>query len=283
IKKIENYEDGESAPNYYLRKISFFEDEDTGDYENFNQRTKAMMSEANGFNTAFFSQNEIGSRELTKAKINNEFNFGPLMISMMGHGAFDRFGDDTFNVSDARLLTNSTLPIVATWNCETAYFYDADKSYKSLGEELIFNPNGGAIVYMGSTTQTTPSAQSKLGQNYFSRLSDALNKPWSGMRFGDFLHQAKLGVGEGTYEKDIVNSFSIIGDPSLSLPSQLFTENREGRSELNEPKKPGTFGCTADASDGDSQAPWSQGLIEWIFYMFMAVYGTKRILKKLPH
>lgn len=277
INKIQNYEDGEAAPTYYLKKITFFADEDTGDYEKFNQHSKDMMSSAQGFSHTLYDRTELGSKALTKSKMNNEFNFGPLMISMMGHGAFDRFGDDIFNVTDARLLNNQILPIVANWNCESAYFYDANNSYKSLAEELIFNPNGGAIAYLGSTTQTTPPAQAKLAQNFFSQLSSVTNKPWSGLRFGDLLFQAKLGVGAGSYEKDIVNSFSIIGDPSLKLPEQLFPES--AKNEEKEVKK-GLFGCSANAGEGAGQSPWHEGFLEWALYMLMIVYGTKKLLRK---
>ncbi len=276
-EKIVNYEEGVTAPTFYLKKLSFFADEDTSNHEHFNQFTQSMMTATTGFTNELYDRTELGSKALTKTKINNEFNLGPLMISMMGHGASDRFGDNIFNVTDARFLTNSILPIVVLWNCETAYFYDADKTSKSLGEELIFNPNGGAIVFMGSTTQTTPPAQAKLAQNFFSQLSAETQRPWTGMRFGDLLYQAKLGVGDGLYEKDIVNSFSIIGDPSLMMPAQLFPDSPAAPAAST--AKKGMFGCTASASDGTSSTPWHEGLLEWIFYMFLIAYGTRKVMR----
>jgi hypothetical protein len=200
------------------------------------------------------------------------------MISMLGHGAYDRFGDNIFNTSDAALLSNQILPIVVAWNCESAYFYDADNTYKSLGEELIFNPNGGAIVYMGSTTQTTPPAQSKLAQNFFSQLSSAIKVPVGETRFGDLIYHAKLGVGDGLYEKDIVNSFSIIGDPTLVLPSQLFPANAFTAPPVAKQKS--LFGCSASAGDGTSKIPWHEGFLEWAFYMFLIVFGAKKAFRK---
>lgn len=278
VDKIQAYEDGEAAPRYNFKKITFFADQDTGNYESFNQLSQSMMAVSNGFINTLYDRSELGSKALTKTKIRNEFSFGPLMISLMGHGAFDRFGDDIFNVSDARLLSNSIFPIVANWNCESAYFYDADKTYKSLGEELIFNPNGGAIVYMGSTTQTTPPAQAKLAQNFFSQLSSVANNPWTGTRLGDLLLQAKMGVGMGSYERDIVNSFSIIGDPSLKLPPQLYPEAIS--TIVPKVKKTGIFGCSAFAGDSVSDSPWHEGFLEWAIYMWMIVYGSKKLFRK---
>lgn len=282
VNKIQKFEDGESAPTTNMRSISFFADQDLGDYERFNEHSRNMMSAATGFNNVLFDRLELGSKALTKEKIKSEFNAGPLIISLMGHGAFDRFGDDIFNVNDAKLLSNSILPIVANWNCESAYFYDANNSYKSLAEELIFNPNGGAIVYMGSTTQTTPPAQAKLALNFFSQLSSTVIKPWEGIRFGELLYHAKIGVGDNLYEKDIVNSFSIIGDPSLKLPEELFAansiQNIGPQSQDEQKASSSSFGCDANADDGAlSHSPWYSGLIEFIIYMGLILLGTRRL------
>jgi hypothetical protein len=278
INKIQKYEDGESAPTQYLKKITFFADQDTGNYEFFNEKSKSMMSSADAFTNILYDRTVLGSLAVTKARINAEFTVGPLMISMMGHGAGDRFGDNIFNTTDASLLTNSIYPIVATWSCESAYFYDADKTIKSLSEELIFNPNGGAIVYLGSTTQTTPAAQSRLAQNFFSLLSSSVKKPWDGTRLGEILYQAKIVTGDDIYEKDIVNSFSIIGDPSLQLPSQLYPAN----TFIPPPaaKSKSLFGCNANAGDGTHESPWHEGFIEWIIYMFLMVYGARSVFKR---
>jgi hypothetical protein len=276
--KIKNYEEGDAAPTNYVKKITFFADSDTGNYEHFNSLSKAMMTTADGFTTNLYDKTELGSGLLVKEKITSEFNSGPLMISMLGHGAFDRFGDNIFNTTDAAQLNNSVLPIVVVWNCESAYFYDADNTYKSLGEELIFNPNGGAIVYMGSTTQTTPPAQSRLAQNFFSQLSAAIKFPAGDIRFGDLIYHAKLGVGDGAYEKDIVNSFSIIGDPTLVMPAPLFPAEAFTTPPVSKGKS--MFGCTASAADGGN-TPWHEGFLEWAIYMLLIVFGTKLIVQKV--
>lgn len=283
IEKIKAYEDEKELEDNGSKKISFFSDEDTGDYEKFNERTQMMMSEAKSFSTHLFDRKNFSNKEEFKNKIIDEFSQSPLLISMMGHGAFDRYGDDVFDILEARKLKNQKYPIVATWNCENAYFYDANKTYKSLGEELIFNQNGGAIVYMGSTTQTTPSAQAKFGQSYFTQLEEALKHPRKTLRFGDLLFLTKLALGESSYEKDIVNSFSIIGDPTLVMDKDLFSKKEFSQNEAlkNEGKKSGFFGCTARADDGASHAPWSEGFLDWIIVLFAIFYSSRKIQKFL--
>ena len=277
--KVKNYEEGTSSPSQFLRKITFFADEDTGSYERFNQLSKAMMTAVDGFETSLYDRSELGSKEITKTKMINEFNRGPYLISMMGHGAFDRFGDDVFNVGDVQNLTNTTLPIVVNWNCEGAYFYDANKTYKSMGEELIFNPNGGAILYLGSTTQTTPPAQAKLANLFFTQLSSTIKNDSAGQTIGGILFEAKIGVGLGSYEKDVVNSFSIIGDPSLMIPAQLFPVSKSEAPQVVSRNK-SFFSCNANAGTGVPGSPWHEGLIEWILYISLMLYGSKMRLRK---
>lgn len=290
VEKIQKFENGEASPSVEkLKSISFFADQDLGDFERFNEHSKSMMSAASAFQTTLFDRLELGSKPLTKAKIYNEINSGLLMVSLMGHGAFDRFGDDLFSVNDAKALTNEKYPIIANWNCESAYYYDANNTYKSLGEELIFNPEGGAIVYMGSTTQTTPSAQTRLAQNFFNQLSLVVEKPWKGIRFGELLLNAKIGVGDDLYQKDILNSFSILGDPSLKLPEELFateekTEKISTPDQLENDQQSGSsFGCSVFAGETNKAEPWYAGVIEFAIYMLLIVWGTRKVTKRLVH
>jgi hypothetical protein len=279
IEKVKKYESGDAAPTATVKKISFFADQDTsGDFQNFSLLAQNMMSYANGFTNTLYDRTVLGSLQTTRDKISSEFNAGPLMISMNGHGASNMFGDKIYTTTEAANLTNNIYPLVTVWNCETAYFYDADKNMKTLGEELIYNPHGGAIAFLGSTTETTPSAQAHLAQNFFSQLTSVTQKTWDGGRLGDILLQAKIATGPGAYEKDIVNSFSIIGDPSLKLPSNLYKANPYAEAAAP-PKAKGIFGCSAGAADGTDATPWHEGLIEWLIYMALIVFGVRRITR----
>lgn len=288
VDKVISYEAGSKTPTTNLRQITFFADAEQGYYERFNQLSQNMIATVKGLSTTLYDRTIIGSDAGTTSKIIDEFTNAPLMISMIGHGAYDRYGNNLLSLANATALTNSKLPIVATWSCESAYFYDADKTYVSLSEELIFNPNGGAILFLGSTTQTTPPAQAKLAQNFFTRLSVMIDAPYDGTRAGEILNQAKLSVGSGNYEKDIINSFSIIGDPSLQLPTSLYPD-RPGQAAVAAPAKKSVFsklfGCSANANDNDqldNPLPWYVGFIEFVVYLLLMVYSRRIIyyLKK---
>jgi hypothetical protein len=278
VNKVLKYEERMPSQDENIKRISFFADEERGNYERFNMHSQNMMSNAIGFTNTLYDRVIIGSKSLTKEKIISEFQAAPFLISLMGHGAFDRFGDGLLNVNDAKNLSNTNFPIVTNWNCESAYYYDANSSYKSLGEELIFNPNGGAVAYVGSTTQTTPPAQAKLAQNFFSQLSAIIGSQNSDTRLGEILYLAKLGVGDGLYEKDIINSFSLIGDPSLKLPDGFFSNRIENLAISTEEKKSGFFGCDANANDGlTKDQSWYSGLVEFVFYILLILLGIRLV------
>ena len=284
VEKVRKYESGEASPKNIFQ-ASFFADQETGHYEEFLKHTHGMMAELQSLDKKVFDRTSLGSTEATKAKINSEFETAPFLISLLGHGAFDRFGDNIFNTNDAKSLLNDRYPIVTNWNCESAYYYDADKNYKSLGEELIFG-EGGAILYMGSTTQTTPTAQSKLAHNFFSELNSVLKNKLNTERMGDLLLKAKSTTGVGSYEKDIVNSFSILGDPTLKLPQEFFPEEiRTTSSEsfkgpsANQKRK--SFGCSAFAADGVTSEDWFDGFLEFTLYLLLMFMGSRSLRKKL--
>ena len=284
VEKVKKYESGEASPEK-IYQATFFADQETGHYEEFLKHTRGMMNELQSFDKKIFDRTSLGSIEATKAKINDEFESAPFLISLLGHGAFDRFGDNIFNTIDAKTLMNDRYPIVTNWNCESAYFYDADKTYKSLGEELIFS-EGGAILYMGSTTQTTPSAQSKLAHNFFSELNSVLKDKINTERMGDLLLKAKIATGVGSYEKDIVNSFSILGDPTLKLPQAFFPEEISSAPpesfkapSFNQKRK--SFGCSAFAADGLSNEDWLDGFLEFVLYLVLMFIGSRSLRKTL--
>jgi len=278
VLKVMDYESGAARPEL-LSKMSFVADEDQEDYENFRQKIDALAQSVTRFETSVFDKAELGGDAATKAVIIDEFNETPFMISMMGHGAADRFSTNTFLVADAKesSLSNSTYPIVMTLNCESAYFFDATKSMESLGEALIMNPSGGAIAYLGSTTQTTPPAQMRLAQNFFNQMNSSFASPYKGQRLGDYLLQAKIATGSAEYEKDIVNSFSIIGDPALRIPASLYAAPISNVAPVKQSKG---SGCSANASDGSgSQIPWTHGALEWLCYLLMIAFAN-RVSKK---
>lgn len=260
-KKVTEYERGETLPSD-LKRITFVADIEQGYYEKFTERSQKIASIAGNFNHEIIDRETLGSDALTKSELISHFDNSPYIISLMGHGASNTFGTSILQTSDATSLSHDKMPIVLTWNCETAYYFHSAKYEESLSEKLIFNPNGGAIVFMGSTTQTTPSAQSALAENFFSALNGDLNTYNKGQRIGDYLVRAKTSTGQSPYLKDIVNSYSIIGDPAIKVPESMFPDKPIIQPSEQAPPSSGG-GCSAFAGSG-SGLPWYSGLLEYL-------------------
>lgn len=83
---------------------------------------------------------------------------------------------------------------------------------------MIYNKNGEAIAFFGSTTMTTPPAQMKWVQSFYDELSNHLKRPYHDVRLGDISLNAKIAVKNDAYSKDMVRSFTLFGDPSMQFP-----------------------------------------------------------------
>lgn len=280
IEKVISYETGDTEP-LNLESIALFADSEQGAYEKFREKTDELSNlittTNSNFSSAVYDHAEIGEAA-TKSEITSQFNDSPFIISLMGHGASDRWGATTYLNSDLEALSNGRYPILITWNCETAYHADPAKSTISFAEKAIFNETGGAIVFLGSNTQTTPSAQMGLARNFFSQMMSSMNSPYTGQRIGDYFKESKIAVGTNEYYEDIVNSFTIIGDPSLRMPPTLYPVAPE--PAIKPDAAPASIGCDAGASDGRAKTPWHYGLIEFLMYLALIV-GFSRLRRKL--
>ncbi|MBT4760921.1 MAG: hypothetical protein HOO06_04410 [Bdellovibrionaceae bacterium] len=203
-----------------------------------------------------------------KQAVINEFDSGHLFINYYGHGAENVWSSaNMFNDTDAKALNNDTLPIVVALNCLNSYYYDADETAKSLGEELILNPNGGAIAFWGSTSQTAPIIQRNLSTSLMTQLGTKTKAVYEDVRIGDLFLRAKVLQGEDSVSKDALQSWTLFGDPALKLPSDSFSGVEETVDYIEEPSAPaprsnsngsGGGGCLAFA---EGQAPKNIGLM----------------------
>ncbi len=285
IQKVIDFENGDTTPNL-LETISFLAGKDDGDFDKFLEKSKEIALKAKASNqnlqTTMTDATPLATDQNIRDEIISLFNNTPLFISMMGHGSAISWGkNSSFTSTNAKALTNPLHPISIMWSCEGAQYFYPEKAYSSIGEELVLNETGGSIIYMGSTTFTTPSAQLKLAQNFFEQYSSETSSVFKNNRIGDIFIQSKLSLGTHEYERDIVSSFSLIGDPTLRLPSSIFAPPPRALS-TPAPASGGGGGCSASAADGRTQIPWYFGLMEWLFYLsliFAFTLGRKIRLK----
>jgi len=143
----------------------------------------------------------------------NEINAGAIVLSFVGHGSFETWGNNTFfTAQDARDLTNAPyLPFVVNVNCLAGGFHYLVAS-GSMGEALTNNPSGGAIATFA------PSGLS----NVFigPMVEDQLFAPLFGPARERVLGPASLGVRSALWSQGSVidlQSYTFLGDPATLL------------------------------------------------------------------
>jgi hypothetical protein len=100
--------------------------------------------------------------------------------------------------------------VVLAWTCNAQWYQNHLE--RSLGEDLLLVPEGGAAASFGPAGMTSPLLQSAL----YSRLYRLLAQ---GVPLGEAIRRAKsdaLRADPGVLEA--VEGFNLLGDPALRVP-----------------------------------------------------------------
>jgi hypothetical protein len=260
--------------------------------ENFNSQTDQLLQTVSSQNTAMNVSKvnlvDYPTNASKKAAIEQVFDSGSLVTTYFGHGAENMWDDSaSFSEVDAMALTNSSLPIVMTMNCLNSFYYDINSSQKSIGENFILNPKGGAIAFWGSTSQTSPIAQLNLAQSFLGQLADVTNQTYHEVRLGDLILQAKQLQGNNAYAADTVRSWTLFGDPALLIPESAFAVEKQTNPTVDvtppaavapAPQASGGGGCSAMASSYGPESPHSWPWRELFF--FLLPLGLTALLRR---
>ncbi len=137
---------------------------------------------------------------------------GTLLMTYIGHGGEKGWAHE--RILDIPTIENFTnkyrLPVFLTATCELARYDDPE--FKSAGERLVMNANGGAIAML-TTTRIVFS-----GENYEMDLAffeHALYSDNGNLKtLGELNMLTKNGVSIGNDSKP---NFSLLGDPALTM------------------------------------------------------------------
>ena len=146
--------------------------------------------------------------------INRAMFKGVLAVTYLGHGGPSGWAQERIlNISDIQSWTNiDNMPIFITATC-TFGGYD-DVTFKTAGERVILNPNGGAISLLTTTRAVFATANASLTQLTIDKLF--FNKTQSGVRLGDAMKNAKNDINSSlTLENS--RKFTLLGDPSQKI------------------------------------------------------------------
>lgn len=145
-----------------------------------------------------------------RKELNNVLQQGTLILNYAGHGSTNSIThEQIMSATLARNLRSKHLPVWITASCDVSR-WDADD--KSMGENLLLNPQGGAAALISTTRVVYASQNLSLNKAIIDNLFDR-NSDGTRYRMGDILRAAKVQLGSD-YNK---LNFCLLGDPTMTL------------------------------------------------------------------
>jgi len=149
--------------------------------------------------------------------IKEQMQIGALIMNYSGHGNAKALShENVLKYEDFTAPTSLRLPLWLTASCDIMPF---DGQESNLGDAALFNPNGGAIAFFG-TTRTVYAAWNRLLNlaftNYVLGSSNGVRTT-----IGQAAIRAKNEFTTGTSRDMIINKqhYTLLGDPAVCLAS----------------------------------------------------------------
>ena len=149
-------------------------------------------------------------------QVRQELESGSLLAAYFGHGSVNMWGKDRlFTTEDSANLSNAgRLPIMLHITCLSGLF--THPTAESLTENLLWNPEGGAVAILAPTSLTLSHAQAHLTTAFVEAW---LQSESEGQRLGDIvLHAWRQTPEDNSSAVEVMNTFLLFGDPALRLP-----------------------------------------------------------------
>ncbi len=166
------------------------------------------------YTDAYKQQNLGGSQRYPDAQqaIKEEFEKGTLIFNYIGHGGVKYLASEKIlDVAAISELKNMySLPVFFTATCEFSKFDDA--TYKSAGEYVITNPNGGAVAMFTTTRVVYASDNANLTKYFWSNcVFEKINNRWPTL--GEVYKKLK----NRPYSSSNDRKFTLFADPALTM------------------------------------------------------------------
>lgn len=147
---------------------------------------------------------------LTEDRLRTALNAGPHIVSLSGHGNSD--GCCALSGNLAQNLTNGYHTFIGYADSCLTNQFDAEDA---VSERLLYNPNGGAVAYIGNTRFSWIGVGDNFQRAFFHRLTST---PHLGL-----LNDTRVGmVNEWTgfyrlYNKWAIFTLNLMGDPEMPV------------------------------------------------------------------
>jgi hypothetical protein len=147
---------------------------------------------------------------LTEATVTAALNTAPHIVSLSGHG--NENGCCGIYNSNAASLTNGQLGFITY--ADSCLTNDFNTGWKSMSEDLMRNPNGGAVAYVGNTRFSWVGYGDDFQRAFFHQLTATRNL--------GLLNDSRLSVvgtipGAFPYERWQLFTLNLLGDPEMRV------------------------------------------------------------------
>ena len=147
--------------------------------------------------------------------VREQMQIGALMMNYSGHGNASSLSHEfTVTLADFEKPTSMRLPLWVTASCDIMPF---DGQGLNLGDAALFNPNGGAIGFFGTTRTVYAAWNRPLNLSFTNHVLGSTD----GVRntIGQAAMMAKNEFTVGSSRDMIINKqqYTLLGDPALRL------------------------------------------------------------------
>ncbi|MEO6131735.1 MAG: type IX secretion system sortase PorU, partial [Saprospiraceae bacterium] len=148
------------------------------------------------------------------AAIDLNIKKGALTVTYIGHGGQNGWAQErVLSINQAQSYHNlDNMPLFITATCSFAG-YD-EPSFKTAGEYLLSNPNGGAIALMTTVRAVYSGSNERLTRAVLDRLYEQ-DFPGEYPSMGEVLRRSKNTGADSTDNN--ARKFTLLGDPSMML------------------------------------------------------------------
>jgi hypothetical protein len=193
------------------------QDGSMADQERLRQQILTELPAINDFQRLYEDELDLTSAErlaapvqyLTSARLQSALDTGPHFMSLSGHGNSD--GCCGGSVGLARALRNGKPGFIGYADSCLTNMVDANDAFS---EELVTNPDGGAVGYVGNTRFSWIGVGDDFQRAFFHRLTTT--------RHLGLLNDSRIGVYGTTgywrgYDRWAVFTLNLLGDPELQV------------------------------------------------------------------
>ncbi|MCB9102714.1 MAG: hypothetical protein H6633_00520 [Anaerolineales bacterium] len=163
-----------------------------------------------------------------------DFTYGASFISFYGHSSWEQWAVESFLALDnlAQLQNQNRLPIVSEMTCFTGFFHHPKEA--TFDESLLRRSGGGAVAVWGSTGLGVGAGHDRLQAGFYQTISQD-----GGPDLGTAVLAGKLKLSALGYHQDLLDTFTLFGDPALRLSSVFKPDLRLTQQVLGSGHKPG--------------------------------------------